>query len=143
LTDNKNRTAADVRHLFNKDGQLGAPGSVGWMFDHWGVVEAVHPDKTTDIEGAAIEAGAQNVEPIEGSEVPENHIGARFLCDRTALDAVSKWLKAAKWNVQASEMRFVAKNYADLSESARKEVADFLNELDEHDDVHRVFAALR
>ena len=62
LTDNKNRTASDIRVFFKK-GHLGSIGSVAWMFDHLGVVEATHRDKTKDIEGAAIEAGAQAVGP--------------------------------------------------------------------------------
>ena len=88
LTDNKNRTAADIRVLFRK-GQLGAMGTVAWMFDRLGVVEATHPRRAMDIEGAAIEAGAQNVEPLEAEEVPAGHTGARFFCDTKDLDAVS------------------------------------------------------
>jgi len=141
-TDNKNRTASEVRQLF-KGGHLGAIGSVTWMFDHWGVVEATHPDKTQDIEGAAIEAGAQNVEPLEAEDVPEGSVGARFYCDRPALDAVSKFLAKAGWAVTASEMRYVAKNFPDLTEAQRKEVAEFLNGIDDHDDVHRVYAAIK
>ena len=68
LTDNKNRTASDIRVIF-RDGQLGAMGSVAWMFDRVGVVEATHTDKNQDIEAAAIEASAQNVEPLEGTPV--------------------------------------------------------------------------
>src|SRR6185436_10187490 len=64
LTDNRNRTAPDIRNLF-KTGSLGQPGSVAFFFDHLGVVEATHPDKTRDPEGDAIEAGAQNVEPLD------------------------------------------------------------------------------
>jgi YebC/PmpR family DNA-binding regulatory protein len=142
LTDNRNRTAPEIRMLF-KNGQLGAMGSVKWMFDHVGVVEATHPDKATDIEAAAIEAGADNVEPLEAEEVPEGHAGARFFCQPTNLDAVSKYLAGNKWTVSAAEMRYVAKNYVELSEAQRKEVADFLNAIDEHDDVHRVYAAIR
>ncbi len=143
LTDNKNRTAADVRHMFSKKGQLGTPGSVTWMFDHWGVVEAVHPEKSRDPEEAAIEAGAQNVEALEAAEVPEGHLGARFYCDRQALDVVSKLLAKAGWKVQASEMRFVAKNFLELPADHRKEVMDFLHEVDEHDDVHHIYAAIK
>ncbi len=142
LTDNRNRTAPEIRMLF-KNGQLGAIGSVKWMFDHLGVVEATHSDKTIDIEAAAIEAGADNVEPLEPEDVPEGQTGARFFCNPTDLDAVSKSLTGARWLVSAAEMRYVAKNYAELPEPQRKEVADFLNALDEHDDVHRVYAAIR
>ena len=142
LTDNRNRTAPEIRMLF-KNGQLGAMGSVKWMFDHLGVVEATHADKSIDIETAAIEAGVDNVEPLEAEDVPEGQIGARFYCQATQLDSVSKFLIAAKWTVSAAEIRYVAKNYVELGEAQRKEVADFLNAIDEHDDVHRVYAAIR
>src|SRR5207248_961484 len=84
LTDNKNRTAADIRVLFRK-GQLGAMGSVTWMFDRWGVVEATISGKGIDLEGVAIEAGAQNVEPLEAAEVAPDQTGARFFCETTDL----------------------------------------------------------
>ncbi|MDB6067677.1 MAG: putative transcriptional regulatory protein [Pedosphaera sp.] len=142
LTENRNRTAPEIRQLF-KLGQFGAPGSVAFMFDRWGIVEANHADKTQDIEGAAIEAGAQEVQPMDGEDVPENHVGARFLCNPTDLDAVSKYLSKAKWVITTSEMSYLAKNYVELSEEQKKEVSDFLNALDEHDDVHRVYTALK
>ena len=142
LTDNRNRTAPEIRMLF-KTGQLGAMGSVKWMFDHLGGVEATHPDKSIDIETAALEAGANNVEPLEAEETPEGQAGARFLCPPTALDAVSKSLTGAGWTVSAAEMRYIAKNFVELNDAQRKEVADFLNAIDEHDDVHRVYAAIR
>src|SRR6476661_1200003 len=59
-TDNKNRTAPEIRVLF-KRGQLGAPGSNKFLFDHVGLVEALHPDARADSEAALIEAGAQNL----------------------------------------------------------------------------------
>src|SRR5437899_9864457 len=67
FTDNNNRTAPEIRVLFKK-GQLGAPGSNKFLFDHVGLVEAHHPDANADIEAAAIEAGAQNVEPLTHAE---------------------------------------------------------------------------
>ena len=142
LTDNKNRTASEIRNLFRK-GSLGAPGSVAWMFDHMGVIEATHLDAAQDIEGVAIEAGAQNVEPLEKEEVPEGQLGARFICERTDLDAVSKYLSKNKWTVSAAEMRYLAKSSPALSDEHKKEVVDFLNAVDEHDDVHRVYTALK
>lgn len=142
LTDNKNRTAADIRLLFRK-GTLGSIGSISWMFDRLGVVEATHTSKDQDIEGVAIEAGAQSVEPLEAFEIPEGHIGARFLCDPTDLDAVSKYLVQNAWSVTTSEMSYIAKNLVELLEDQKKEVSEFLIAIDEHDDVHRVYAALR
>jgi YebC/PmpR family DNA-binding regulatory protein len=142
LTDNKNRTASDVRLCFRK-GQLGAMGSVGWMFDHLGVVEATHDGKGLDIEGAAIEAGAQNVEPLEAEEVTGDQTGARFFSEVTDLDTVTKALTQQGWVVTKSEMNYVAKNYAELAEDQQKEVAEFLTAIDDLDDVHRVYAAMK
>jgi YebC/PmpR family DNA-binding regulatory protein len=142
LTDNRNRTAPEIRHIF-RTGALGAPGSVAFFFEHLGVVEASHPDKTQDIEAAGIESGAQNVEPFTGEAVPEGSVGGRFLTEPRDLDAVSKWLGKAGWKVTAAEMRYQAKNFVELSEAHHKEVVEFLSALDDHDDVHRVYAALK
>ncbi len=98
LTDNKNRTASDIRVLFRK-AQLGAIGSVGWMFDRLGVIEATHKTGGLDIEGAAIEAGAQDVEPLEAAEVEPGHSGGRFYTEPSDLDAVNKLLTAAGWAI--------------------------------------------
>jgi YebC/PmpR family DNA-binding regulatory protein len=142
LTDNRNRTAPEIRHLF-RTGSLGAPGSVGFFFDHVGVVEATHAEKSRDPETDAIEAGAQNVEPLETEEVPEGRQGARFITEIKDLDGVSKFLARGGWKVTASEMRYLAKSFVELPEAQKKVVADFLNALDDHDDVHRVYAAIR
>jgi YebC/PmpR family DNA-binding regulatory protein len=142
LTDNRNRTAPEIRNLF-KAGSLGQPGSVSFFFNHIGVVEATHGDMNRDAEGDAIEAGAQEFEPLEPEEVPAGQKGARFLTEIRDLDLVSKALKSAGWNVIASEIRYVAKNFTELKETARREVADFLNALDDHEDVHRVYVALK
>jgi YebC/PmpR family DNA-binding regulatory protein len=142
LTDNRNRTAPEVRNLF-KAGSLGQPGSVGFFFNHLGVVEATHAEASRDPETDAIEAGAQEVEPLEAEEVPEGHKGARFLTEIKDLDTVSKALKAAGWNILSAEIRYLAKNFPELDEASRKEVGAFLNALDDHDDVHRVYAAMK
>ncbi|MEI6085447.1 MAG: YebC/PmpR family DNA-binding transcriptional regulator [Verrucomicrobiota bacterium] len=140
LTDNRNRTAPEIRQLF-KDGQFGAPGSVMWMFDHIGLVEAHIAGANIDLEGVAIEAGAQNVEPL--ADVPAGEVGAHFICDRVDLDAVTKFLKKAGWSVTTSEMSYLAKNAVEVSEAHKAEVTEFINAIDEHDDVHRIYAALK
>jgi YebC/PmpR family DNA-binding regulatory protein len=142
LTDNRNRTAPEIRNLF-KAGSLGQPGSVGFFFNHSGVVEAAHADVNRDAEADAIEAGAQDFEALEVDEVPAGQKGVRFLTEIRDLDAVSKALKASGWTILASEIRYLAKNFTELNETARKEVTDFLNALDDHDDVHRVYAAVK
>ncbi len=141
LTDNKNRTASNVRVLFRK-GQIGAIGSVAWMFDRVGVIEATHPDASQDIETAAIEAGAQDVEPLDAKDVPSGHVGACFYTEPTDLDIVNKQLTEAGWVLTMSELSYKAKNSVELTPEQMKEVSDFLSDIDDDDDVHRVYTAL-
>src|SRR5947209_11875533 len=108
LTDNRNRTAPEIRNLF-KAGSLGQPGSVGFFFNHLGVVEATHADGNRDPEADAIEAGAEEIEPLESEEILTGEKGARFLTDIKDLDAVSKALKNAGWKIISSEIRYLAK----------------------------------
>lgn len=142
LTENRNRTAPEIRTLF-KAGSLGNPGSVAFFFNHLGIVEATHTDANRDAESDAIESGAQEIEPLEAEEIPAGQKGARFLTEIKDLDHVTKSLKAAGWNIVASEIRYIAKTFPELSEAARKEVTEFLNDLDDHDDVHRVYVAMK
>ena len=142
LTDNRNRTAPEIRNLF-KAGALGQPGSVGFFFNHVGVVEASHADKSRDPESDAIEAGAEEVEALDKAEIPEGHVGATFITSMKELDAVSKALKALGWNVTASEMRYLAKQFNELGAKEHEEVVAFLTALDDHEDVQRVFAAIK
>ena len=146
LTDNTNRTTPELRVLFKKGGQLGAPGSNKFLFDHVGLVEAHHADAAKDIEEAAIEAGAQNVEPIshaEHDDIPEGATGARFITERADLHAVSQWLAQNGWAVVTSELGYIAKSHPELSNEQRTEAGEFLQTLEDHDDVHRVWAALK
>jgi len=146
LTDNNNRTAPEIRLIFKKGGQLGTPGSNKFLFDHVGLVEAHHPDASADIEAAAIEAGAQNVEPLshrESEDIPEGATGARFVTERADLHTVSQWLTANGWSVVTSELGHIAKSYPELSEEDRIQVGEFLQTLEDHDDVHRVWAAFK
>src|SRR3954469_5285028 len=142
LTDNRNRTAPEIRRLF-LGGSLGQPGSVAFFFNHVGVIEATHAEANRDIDTDAIEAGAQEVEPLEADEETEGHKGARFVTEMKDLDHVTKAWKAAGWKVAASEMRYVAKSYPELTDEAHKQVAAFLQTLDDHDDVHHVYAAMK
>jgi YebC/PmpR family DNA-binding regulatory protein len=141
LTDNKNRTASDIRVLFRK-GQLGAMGAVAWMFDRMGVVEATHATSDLDIEAAAIEAGAQNVELLDEEDREEGKAGARFYTEPTDLDTVNKALTEAGWVVSKSELSYVAKNNVSVSGDARRDVEEFLGDIDDNNDVHRVYVAL-
>lgn len=145
MTDNHNRSAGELRVLFKK-GQLGGAGSNKFLFDHLGIVEAHHPDAATDLEAAAIEAGANDFEALsheQNDDIPAGHAGARFLTDRTAVHAASTWLRSHGWNVITAELGYVAKMFPTLDEMQRAEVGEFLQALEDHDDVQRVWAAVK
>jgi YebC/PmpR family DNA-binding regulatory protein len=145
VTDNNNRTAPEIRVLFKK-GQLGAAGSNKFLFDHVGLVEAHTPDLNADREAAAIEAGANEVETLDhtqNDDIPEGACGARFITDRAALHAVSQWLSKNNWTVVTSEMGYIPKTFPTLTEAQKAEVGEFLQALSDHDDVHRVWAAVK
>src|SRR5690606_21843235 len=122
--------------LFRK-GQLGSTGSVAWMFTRAGVIEGNHPDASLDRETVAIEAGAQEVEVLEAADTPTGTCGARFICDPTDLDAVSKLLTQSGWTITQAELSYLAKTPMELGAAETKEVVEFLSEIDDNDDVHR------
>jgi YebC/PmpR family DNA-binding regulatory protein len=145
MTDNHNRAAGEIRLLFKK-GVLGGAGSNKFLFDHVGLVEAHHPDAKADLEAAAIEAGANDFEALshlQNDDIPEGHAGVRFVTDRTAVHAVSTWLKNNGWSVVTSEIGYVAKMFPELDDTQRAEVGEFLQSLEDHDDVQRVWAAVK
>ena len=138
LTENRNRTAPDIRSLF-KDAQFGS--KVMFLFDHVGIVEATHPVAGQDLETAAIEAGAQDVEKLEN--VKEEESGGRFFTEKTDMFPVAEALKKMGWHVATAELGYRAKDAVVLGDDERAKVAAFLERLDENDDVHRVYAGLK
>jgi YebC/PmpR family DNA-binding regulatory protein len=134
LTDNKNRTAPNMRLLFKK-GQLGASGSVSWDFNRRGAVEALPPPTGEDAEEAAIEAGAQEVEAADDGQ-------HRFVTEPGDLDVVAKALSARGWRVTAASLVWIAKNPVKLEGEARAEAEAFLAALDEDDDVQHLYVGL-
>ncbi len=144
-TDNVNRTAPEIRVLFKK-GLLGTAGSNKFLFDHVGLVEAHHPDANIDREAAAIEAGANDFEVLtheQNDDIPAEAAGTRFVCERTAVHTVATWLKNNGWTVVTSELGYVPKQIPELTDAQKAEAGEFLHTLDEHDDVHRVWAAMK
>ncbi len=135
LTDNKNRTATNVRVLFRK-GQLATSGAVSWDFSHVGIIEASPVAAgPVDAEAAAIEAGAQDVEA--GDE------GAfRFFTDATDLDTAQKALTRQGWTVSSATLGWRPKNPVSVDAAARVEVEAFLAALDDDDDVQTIYVGL-
>ncbi len=137
LTDNLNRTAPEMRVLFRK-GQLGTAGSVAWDFDHLGMIEAEPSVPGADAEVAAIEAGAQDLEPGEDG-------CTLFLTDPADLDLVSRALPAHGFKVLSAKLGYKPKNPVNpdtLSPEHLEQVEVFLAAIDAHDDVQNVYVGL-
>ena len=75
--------------------------------------------------------------------MPADATGARFMTERTEVHAASAWLTQHGWTVTTSEIGYVAKMFPSLTEEQRGEVGEFLQALEDHDDVQRVWAAVR
>ena len=135
ITDNINRTVAEIRVAFRK-GQLGASGSVAWDFNHVGMIEASPDTPDADPEMAAIEAGAQDFEPGEDG-------ATLFLTEPTDLDAVQKALPEQGFTVLSAKLGYQPKNpVSGLSDEQMAAVEAFLEGLDNHDDVQDMFVGL-
>lgn len=134
LTDNKNRTVAEIRHILSKNGgNLGESGSVGWMFHRKGyfVVEkvAVEEDKLMEI---ALSAGADDmVEDGENFEI---------LTAPDSFDEVKKALEGASVPLAASEISMVPQNYVKLEGKNAQTMLKLMEALEEHEDVQNVWS---
>ncbi|MCX4309623.1 MAG: YebC/PmpR family DNA-binding transcriptional regulator [Desulfovibrio sp.] len=133
-TDNKNRTVADVRHLFTKHGgQMGENGSVAWMFERKGVIEVDRNAYTEDaIMEAALDAGADDVLD-EGETWTIQTAMADFAAVRDALEA-------ANVAMQSAELAMVPANLVAVDAETGAKLLRLMDALDDNDDVQNVYA---
>ena len=135
LTDNRNRTAADVRHVFTKnDGNLGTTGAVAWLFERRGIV-MVDADRADEdsVMLAAAEGGADDV----------NQDGSSFEVTTSPelLSSVREALEQAGIEVESAETTMVAKTTIELDdEAAARKTLRLIDALEELDDVNEVYA---
>jgi YebC/PmpR family DNA-binding regulatory protein len=135
LTDNKNRALTNIRTAFGKNGgNLGATGSVAWMFERKGVITLDIEDKNPDdIELAAIDAGAQDIE-MDGAIIyvytaPNN------------LHTVTENLKKSGLGIKSSGLQMIPKQTVKIEdEKGAKRVLEFIDILEEDQDVHNVYS---
>ena len=137
LTDNRNRTAAEVRKIFEiADGKLGGAGCVAWMFDRKGlfVIPADQTDEETLME-LALEAGADDVQ----------HVGDNFeiTCNPDVYSAVCDAIEKAGLKPELSEITRIPKDTVDLDADTGRSVLKLMEALDDHDDVQNVAAELQ
>ncbi|MDQ4123338.1 MAG: YebC/PmpR family DNA-binding transcriptional regulator [Acidobacteriota bacterium] len=134
MTDNRNRTVAELRHLFSKNGgNLGEAGSVAWMFDKKGYIVVDKEVKSEDeLFELAIEAGADDLK--DEGEVFEIYTAPE------SFDAVAEAVKNAGVEPQMAEISMVPQNYVHLEGAEAKQMLKLYDALDDHDDVQKVYA---
>ena len=137
LTDNKNRTAAEVRNAFNKrGGNLGTSGSVSYMFHRTGTIEVPKDYEEDEVMMASLDAGADDFEVLEGSYLittkPEDFIKIK---DALEANGIVDFL--------SSEVTFTPDNYIELDEEGTEKVYHLIEQLEELDDVQDVYCNLK
>ena len=134
LTDNRNRTAADIRHVFSKHGgNLGATGCVGYMFQQKGIfaVSKESGVEEDDLMMLALEAGAEDIKNEED--------GYEVITAPEVFDDVEKALADAGIEVEMAEITMIPDTMAELSAEDAEKVQKMLDALDDLDDVQDVY----
>lgn len=136
-TDNRNRTAGDVRSYFSKyGGNMGETGCVGWMFTERG---ELHIDKNAKLDEdelmmTALEAGAEDLDTSDEESIT-------VICQSNNLDAVRKGLTAAGHKITRAEITMVPSTYVEVTDKdIAKQLLRLLDVLENHDDVQTVYA---
>ena len=134
VTDNRNRTVAELRHMISKhNGNLGESGSVAWMFERKGVVTITKENHSEDdVMEIILDAGADDLKTEdEFFEV---------ICSIENFEKVRKALEEKKYKIENASMQQIAKNLVELDEKASADVMKFLEVVEEHDDVQNIFS---
>jgi len=133
LTDNRNRTAAEIRHLFSRaDASLGEPGSVAWMFEKKGVLLVDGDRYSEDDLMPAIDAGAEDL-ATDGDSI-------RVTCEPGQLRDVVAALEGAGVEVQSTEQSMLPRTVVEVDADGARKLVRLLDALDEQDDVDQVHA---
>ncbi|GJQ61691.1 MAG: putative transcriptional regulatory protein [Melioribacteraceae bacterium] len=134
LTDNKNRTVAEVRHIFNKyGGSLGESGSVAWMFDKKGVIVLPNQGKTEDdIMEIALEAGADDL--ITEEEYFE------VTTSLEAFEPVRRAIIDAGLEVENASLQWIAQNMVESAGESAEKVMTLIEMLEDLDDIQNVYS---
>jgi YebC/PmpR family DNA-binding regulatory protein len=134
LSDNRNRTGAEIRNLFNKNGgSMAEPGAVSWQFERKGVIAVPRSLEEDRVLEVAMEAGAEDLAD-EGERWVVTSAPADLMAVRTALEA-------AGLEPESSDLSMVPTSTVEVSsESEAKKVLRLIEALDDHDDVQNVYA---
>lgn len=132
VTDNRNRTAGEIRKLFeNHGGNLGTTGCVSWMFERQGLFRIPSASVTEDrVMEVALDAGAADVRETDGV--------FEIQCTPDAFQAVSNALEAAQIPVESSELARIAATSVELEGENARQALKLMEALEDHDDVQSV-----
>ena len=133
-TDNKNRTVAEIRHLFSKNGgSLGETGSVAWMFDRKGIITLAKQNKSEDeIMEIALEAGADDF------QVEDQYYEVQTSLEN--FEPVRRVLIDKKLEIENASLQWVAKNSIKISGEDAEKVIKLIEALEDNDDVQNVYS---
>ncbi|HDZ91442.1 MAG: YebC/PmpR family DNA-binding transcriptional regulator [Deltaproteobacteria bacterium] len=134
LTDNKNRTVADLKHLFERHGgNLGEPGCVAWMFEQKGLM-VFDKDKVDEEElfDLALEAGAEDVR--------EEDTEFEVITDPSEFEPVKKAIDEADLTYTLAEVTMIPKNTVKVEGKKTGQMLNLMQALEDHDDVNHVYA---
>jgi YebC/PmpR family DNA-binding regulatory protein len=134
LTDNRNRTASDVRSLFSKHGgAMAEPGAVVWQFSRRGVVQVGKDTSEDDVMAVALEHGAEDV--VDDGDT------WRVMCDPSVVFEVKAALEGSGMTVQSASSTMLSSMSVQVTEPAdAKAILRIMDELDDNDDVQDVYA---
>jgi len=133
-TDNKNRSVAEVRHLFSKyNGSMGENGSVAWMFDRKGIITLPIQNKTEDeIMDIVLEAGAEDL------QTEEDYFEVQT--DLESFEPVRKALVAADMQIENASLQWIAKNTVNVSGDDAEKVMKIIEAMEDSEDVQNVYS---
>lgn len=136
LTDNTNRTTAEIRSLFSKhNGNMGSNGCVSWMFSKKGLVTVKNENiKEDDLFNITVDAGAEDIKLDEELNVYE------ITCEPENFEAVKKALESSKIKIEGSEITVIPKNYVKIEdEGTARQMLKLISALEDQDDCQNVY----
>jgi YebC/PmpR family DNA-binding regulatory protein len=134
LTDNKNRTVAEIRHIFDKyNGNLGETGCVSWIFEKKGVIDVPAQGLTEDqVMELALENGAQDVKMEDGM--------FEITTDLSEFEVVRKAVEDMGWKIEEASITMIPQNSVKLEGKKAEQMLKMMDVLDDHDDLQNVYA---
>lgn len=147
MTDNRNRTAGDIRSYFNKfDGNLGADGCVAWMFEEHGLIVALPPEGMSDddVMLAVVDAGGDSLSEVSDwpDDLAEGTRAIEISTAPSALNSVCEALATYNIAVHSAEMTRMTDNTTELTDAQHiKQFTRLMDAIENHDDVQAVYTS--